>query len=67
MFCKQVFPGIPDLSIAKMVQGIDVDLFRPDDELRKLARLAVELGVDDVLEHGHRRRGAGRRGRAAGR
>ena len=33
-FCKQVFPNIPDLSIAKMVAGIDVDLFRPDEELR---------------------------------
>ena len=37
-FCKQVFPNIPDLAIAKMVAGIDVDLFRPDMELRKLAR-----------------------------
>jgi pyruvate,water dikinase len=48
-FCKQVFPGIPDLAIAKMVAGVDVDLFRPDDELKKLARLAVELGIDDVF------------------
>ena len=32
-----------------MVAGIEVDLFRPDDELKKLARLAVELGVDDVF------------------
>ena len=52
MFCKTVFPDIPDLSIAKMVAGIDVDLFRPDQELRKLARSAVELGVDDMLEQG---------------
>ncbi len=29
-----------------MVQGIEVDLFRPDDELKQLARLAVERGVD---------------------
>jgi pyruvate,water dikinase len=28
-----------------MVQGVDVDLFRPDDELKKLAKLAVKLGV----------------------
>ena len=26
-----------------MVQGVDVDLFRPDDELKKLAKLAVQL------------------------
>jgi pyruvate,water dikinase len=46
-FCKAAFPSIPDLAIAKMVAGVDVDLFRPDDELKKLARLAVESGIDD--------------------
>lgn len=50
MFCKEHFPNIPDLAIARMVQGIDVELFRPDDELKKLARLAIELGVDKALE-----------------
>lgn len=49
MFCKQVFPNIPDLSIAKMVAGIDVDLFRPDQELRKLARSAIDKGLGDAL------------------
>ncbi len=44
-FCKQAFPGIPDLAIAKMVAGVEVDLFRPDEELKKLARLAVSSGV----------------------
>ena len=29
-----------------MVQGVDVDLFRPDDELKKLAKLAVQLELD---------------------
>ncbi len=48
-FCKEVLPGVADLGIAKMVQGIDVVLFRPDAELRKLARLAVELDVADAL------------------
>jgi pyruvate,water dikinase len=51
-FCKEVLPGVADLGIAKMVQGIDVVLFRPDEELRKLARLAVELGVADALTRG---------------
>jgi pyruvate,water dikinase len=46
-FCKAAFPSIPDLAIAKMVAGVDVDLFRPDDELKKLARLAVSSGIDD--------------------
>ena len=48
-FCKRAFPNIPDQSIARMVAGIEVDVFRPDDELKKLARLAVELGVDGVF------------------
>lgn len=48
-FCKQAFPNIPDLSIAKMVAGVDVDLFRPDEELKGLARAAIELGVDKAF------------------
>jgi pyruvate,water dikinase len=51
-FCKEQFPDIPDHAMARMVQGIDVDLFRPDDELKKLARLAVETGVDEALMSG---------------
>ncbi|REE04983.1 PEP-utilizing enzyme [Citricoccus muralis] len=46
-YCKEVFPDIPDQSIATMVQGVDMELFRPDDELKQLARLAVELGLQD--------------------
>lgn len=48
-FCQNVFPGIADQSITDMVSGIDIVLFRPDDELRKLAQKAVTLGVADVL------------------
>jgi pyruvate,water dikinase len=48
-FCKEALPGVADLGIAKMVQGIDVVLFRPDQELRTLARLALELDVADAL------------------
>ncbi|TAE27149.1 MAG: hypothetical protein EAZ91_16720 [Cytophagales bacterium] len=48
-FCKEAFPGIPDLAIAKMVQGVDSDLFRPDDELRKLAKLALANGSAEVI------------------
>jgi pyruvate, water dikinase len=44
-FCKQAFPSISDLAIAKMVAGVEVDLFRPDEELKKLARLAVSSGI----------------------
>ena len=45
-FCKAQLPDIPDQHIAQMVAGIDVLLFRPDAELRRLARLALETGVD---------------------
>jgi pyruvate, water dikinase len=48
-FCKETFPGIPDLAIAKMVQGVDSDLFRPDEELQKLAHLAIEVNVDETI------------------
>ncbi|WP_394284069.1 PEP-utilizing enzyme [Corynebacterium sp.] len=46
-YCKEVFPDIPDQSIAQMVQGVDMELFRPDDELKELALLAVELELQD--------------------
>jgi len=49
-FCKKAFPDIPDQTIAKMVSGIDVILFRPDTELKNLARKALELGVADVFK-----------------
>jgi len=51
-FVKGEFPTIPDQAIAKMVQGVDSELFRPDDEIKKLARLAVALGVEDALMTG---------------
>ena len=51
-FLKEQFPSIPDQAIAKMVQGVDVDLFRPDDELKGLAKLAVSFGVDKALATG---------------
>lgn len=47
--CKENFPEIDDQTISRMVSGVDVLLFRPDDELRKLARLAEELGVGDAV------------------
>jgi len=51
-FCKGNLPDIPDQHIAQMVAGIDVLLFRPDAELRRLARLAIETGVDQAFEQG---------------
>jgi pyruvate,water dikinase len=48
-FCQAAFPGITDQTVARMVAGIDILLFRPDDELRKLARKAVELDLGAVI------------------
>jgi pyruvate, water dikinase len=47
--CKQFFPEITDQSVARMVSGVDVLAFRPDNELRGLARKAVEFGVADTI------------------
>jgi len=51
-FCKQAFPEISDQAVARMVAGIDVIMYRPDDELRNLARLAVDAGVADLFTEG---------------
>jgi pyruvate, water dikinase len=51
-FCKKAFPEITDQTIARMVAGIEAEIFRPDDELRRLARRAVELGVDSKFKDG---------------
>ena len=48
-FLTTAFPEIPEQAIARMVAGIDVIMYRPDEELKRLARLAVDLGVDDLL------------------
>ena len=48
-FCKSAFPDMPDQSIARMVGGVDILFFRPDDEVRKLSRLAIELGLADAV------------------
>jgi pyruvate,water dikinase len=51
-FCKEALPDIPDQHVAQMVAGIDVALFRPDAELRRLAQLAIDSGVDDAFAEG---------------
>jgi phosphohistidine swiveling domain-containing protein len=47
--CRRVFPDISDQTIARMVAGIDVVALRPDDELRRLAALAVKQGVAEAV------------------
>jgi pyruvate,water dikinase len=48
-FCKQAFPGIGDQTVANLAAGADILLFRPDDEVKKLARKGLELGLADRL------------------
>jgi pyruvate,water dikinase len=49
-FCQNVFPGIADQTISKMVAGIDILFFRPDDELRKLSELAIKSGLAELIQ-----------------
>jgi pyruvate,water dikinase len=51
-FCKKAFPEITDQTIARMVAGMEAEIFRPDDELRRLARCAVELNLDSHFKEG---------------
>lgn len=48
-FCKEAFPGIADQTISRMVGGLHVELYRADDELKRLARAAIDLGVADAV------------------
>ena len=48
-FCQKLFPDIPAQRVTQMISGIDVIMYRPDEELKKLARRAVELGVQATL------------------
>jgi phosphohistidine swiveling domain-containing protein len=51
-FCKSNLPDIPDQHVAQMVAGIDVLLFKPSTELRRLAQLAIDGGVDGAFVEG---------------
>ncbi len=48
-FVQKLFPSIPPQRVTQMIAGVDVIMYRPDEELKKLAKLAVELGVDGTL------------------
>jgi len=50
---RKLFPGISESAIGKMVAGAYVSMFRPEEELCRLARLAAsQRGVADVLKSG---------------
>jgi pyruvate,water dikinase len=48
-YCRKMFPDIPTQRVTQMIAGIDVIMYRPDAELKRLARLAIELDVDGIL------------------
>ena len=48
--CRQAFPDITDQTIATMISAIDLLVLRPDEELKRLAQLALELGVAGAVE-----------------
>jgi len=45
----QIFPDIPMSNMVKMSAGFDPILFRPDAELIRLAKHAIELGIEDLV------------------
>lgn len=47
-FCKTAFPDITEQAIARMLTGVEVTLFQPDREVKRLAHLAVALGLGDI-------------------
>ncbi|MGD2125509.1 MAG: PEP-utilizing enzyme [Desulfobacteraceae bacterium] len=50
---RKLFPGISESAIGKMVAGAYVSMFRPEEELCQLARLATSSrGVADILKSG---------------
>ncbi|MEZ5617713.1 MAG: hypothetical protein R3E40_05485 [Rhodocyclaceae bacterium] len=48
-FVPKLFPSIPAQRVTQMISGIDVIMYRPDEELKGLAKKAVELGVDATV------------------
>jgi pyruvate, water dikinase len=51
-FCQQAFPGIPEQTVANMAAGADILMFRPDDELKRLAQRAHDLGLAGRIQSG---------------
>jgi pyruvate,water dikinase len=49
---RTIFPYMPDKALGKLIAGFDSQLFRPPEELQKLATLAVELKLGDAISGG---------------
>ncbi|WP_332675473.1 PEP-utilizing enzyme [Aromatoleum sp.] len=48
-FAQKLFPSIPLQRVTQMISGIDVIMYKSDDELKELAKKAVKLEVDDLV------------------
>jgi pyruvate,water dikinase len=48
-FTQKLFPSIPLQRITQMISGIDVIMYKPDDELKELAKKAIALGVAQAV------------------
>jgi len=51
-FCGQAFPDMGMQTMTQMIGGDDHTMFRPDDELKALARSALDHGVDGAFVDG---------------
>ncbi len=48
--CQKLWPDIPLQRVTQMISGIDVIMYQPDEELRTLARQAVQLELVDAIK-----------------
>lgn len=46
---NSIFPDIPISTLTKMVSGIDVVMYRPDEELIRLAKIAIENNIEGEI------------------
>jgi pyruvate, water dikinase len=51
-FCQTAFPDMGLQVMAQMIAGYDTTMMRPDDELKKSAAKAIELGIDGAFREG---------------
>ena len=51
-FCQGAFPDMGTQTMTQMIAGYDTTMFRPDDELKALARSALDKGVDGAFAAG---------------
>jgi pyruvate,water dikinase len=49
-FSKKAFPEIDELTVSRMIAGLEIDILKPDEELKNLTRLALELKLDKRIE-----------------